>query len=92
MKNPKIHQKTPYAKTLSKIQGPYTRIYLIRHCHPDYTLKDKLGDKKMPLDKLGIKQRKLLNKSVPIRHRIPRKDSMDFMKQTFGIKFKSEED
>jgi len=64
MKNPKIHQKTPYAKTLSKIQGPYTRIYLIRHCHPDYTLKDKLGDKKMPLDKLGIKQRKLLQKKL----------------------------
>jgi large subunit ribosomal protein L5 len=39
-----------------------------------------------------VKQRKLLNKSIPIRHRIPRKDSMDFMKQTFGVKFKSEED
>ena len=64
MKNPKIQQKTPYAKTLPKIQGPYTRIYLIRHCHPDYSLRKKLGDKKMPLDELGLKQRELLMKKL----------------------------
>lgn len=64
MKNPKIQQKTPYAKTLPKIQGPYTRIYLIRHCHPDYSLRKKLSDRRMPLDKLGLKQRKLLMKKL----------------------------
>lgn len=56
--------QTPYAKTRQVINGPYTRIYLIRHCHPDYTTKDILGDEKMPLSELGRKQRKLLNKKL----------------------------
>lgn len=63
-RNPGKNQETPYAKTLPTINGPYTKIYLIRHCHPDYTVKDIVGDEKMPLSDIGIKQRKLLNKKL----------------------------
>ncbi|RJQ33576.1 histidine phosphatase family protein [Candidatus Parcubacteria bacterium] len=59
-----VHLQTPYAKSLPQINGPYTRIYLIRHCHPDYQLKDALGDEKMPLSEIGRKQRKFLNKKL----------------------------
>lgn len=61
---PHKNQETPYAKTLPIINGPYTKIYLIRHCHPDYSVKDILGDEKMPLSDLGKRQRKLLNKKL----------------------------
>lgn len=63
-KNPSINEQTPYAKTRQPINGPYTRIYLIRHCHPDYALKEALGDANMPLSELGRGQRKLLNKKL----------------------------
>ena len=59
-----VRLETSYAKTLPVINGPYTRIYLIRHCHPDYGVKHVVGDEKMPLSKLGLKQRKLLNKKL----------------------------
>lgn len=39
-----------------------------------------------------IKQRRMLNKSIPLRHKISSKESMEFMKETFGVKFKVEED
>ena len=39
-----------------------------------------------------IKRRKLLNKTIPNNHRILKKDSMDFMKKQFGVKYASEED
>lgn len=39
-----------------------------------------------------IKQRKMLKKTVPIKHRISKKESMDFMKQNFGAKLRSEEE
>lgn len=60
----KIPQKTAYARSRPTSQGPYTQIYLIRHCKPDYTLQDTLGDPNMPLDKTGLKQRKLLQKKL----------------------------
>ncbi len=59
-----VQLQTPYAKTIPQINGPYTRIYLIRHCHPDYRTKQIVGDEKMPLSDLGKKQRKLLNKKL----------------------------
>lgn len=59
-----VQLQTPYAKTIPQINGPYTRIYLIRHCHPDYRMKHMLGDEKMPLSDLGKKQRKLLHKKL----------------------------
>ncbi len=52
--------KTPYAKTQPKIKSPYTEIYLIRHCHPDYDKQKKLGDKNMPLSSSGKRQRRFL--------------------------------
>jgi|GEM_PF-352940 len=63
-KDPSLEEQTPYAKTRQVINGPYTRIYLIRHCHPDYTTKEELGDKNMPLSDIGKKQRKHLNKKL----------------------------
>lgn len=33
---------------------PYTTIYLIRHCQPNYLLQKKLGDSRMPLSRTGI--------------------------------------
>ncbi|MFA6307289.1 MAG: histidine phosphatase family protein [Patescibacteria group bacterium] len=63
-KTPTIDEQTAYAKTRQVINGPYTRIYLIRHCHPDYTLKETLGDEKMPLSDIGLKQRKVLYKKL----------------------------
>jgi len=61
---PSENEQTPYAKTRQIINGPYTKIYLIRHCHPDYALKEELGDANMPLSELGLGQRKLLNKKL----------------------------
>ena len=61
---PSANEQTPYAKTRQAINGPYTKIYLIRHCHPDYSLKEALGDANMPLSDLGRGQRKLLNKKL----------------------------
>ncbi len=64
LRSPLKNEETPYAKSRQKINGPYTRIYLIRHCHPDYRTRDALGDQNMPLSKLGKEQRKLLNKKL----------------------------
>ena len=47
-----------------KARRPFTTIYLVRHCHPNYLLKDKLGDAAMPLSKTGVKQADFLAKAV----------------------------
>jgi len=52
--------KNPYIKIQPKTKRPYTEILLIRHCHPNYKLEKKLGDKKLPLSPDGLKQRKYL--------------------------------
>lgn len=54
----------PYAKIHAKTQGRLTEILLIRHCHPDYKIGKKIGDRKMPLSKEGLKQRTYLNKRL----------------------------
>jgi len=56
--------KNPYVKIKPKIKKPYTEILLIRHCHPNYKLEKKLGDKNMPLSKDGLNQRKYLTKRL----------------------------
>jgi len=56
--------QTAYARIRPKTKKPYTQIYLVRHCHPDYDTLEELGDKNMPLSKIGQKQRKLLNKKL----------------------------
>jgi broad specificity phosphatase PhoE len=59
--------KNPYVKVKPKTRKPYTEIYLIRHCHPDYNLEKKVGEAKMPLSKTGLKQRRMLtNRLVKI--------------------------
>lgn len=61
---PKTKYKTPYAELSPKTKKPYTEILLIRHCHPDYSIEKKTGDRDMPLSKDGIKQRAHLTKRL----------------------------
>ncbi len=63
-KNKNKDQKNPYSKIQPKIKGPYTEIFLIRHCHPNYDLQKKLGDRLMPLSRKGLKQRKYLTERL----------------------------
>ncbi len=56
--------QTPYAKTRQETNKPYTKIYLIRHCHPNSEFKEEIGDANIPLSDLGKEQRKLLNKKL----------------------------
>ena len=56
--------KNPYAKLKPKTKSPYTEIFLIRHCNPDYKLEKKLGDRLMPLSVEGKRQRSYLTKHL----------------------------
>ncbi|MDA2921861.1 histidine phosphatase family protein [Patescibacteria group bacterium AH-259-L07] len=56
--------QTSYVKIKPKIRGPYTSIYLTRHCHVDYLAKTKLNDVDIPLSNIGRKQRAYLNKKL----------------------------
>ena len=57
-------KKNPYSRLQPKTREPYTTIYLIRHAHPNYNLKKKLGDRLMPLSPVGVKQTKELAKAL----------------------------
>lgn len=46
---------------------PYTIIYLIRHCNPDYGLQKTLGEDNMPLSKIGLDQRRYLTKRMKLK-------------------------
>lgn len=52
--------QNPYIKIKPKTRHPYTEIYLIRHCHPNYKTEAKVGDYYMPLSKNGLLQSKYL--------------------------------
>ncbi len=54
----------PYIKIKPKTKRPYTEIFMIRHCHPDYRLEKKLGEKNMPLSPVGVRQRKYLTRRL----------------------------
>jgi len=56
--------QNPYVKLRPKTRRPYTVIYLIRHCHPDYTLEKKLGDFNMPLSPFGNEQLQFLTERL----------------------------
>lgn len=56
--------KNPYNKIRPKTTRPYTEVYFIRHCHPDYTKEKKIGERNMPLSKTGLKQRKFLTEKL----------------------------
>jgi broad specificity phosphatase PhoE len=56
--------QNPYVKLRPKTRKPYTVIYLIRHCHPDYRLEKEFGDKEMPLSSFGQEQRKYLTERL----------------------------
>ncbi len=56
--------KNPYAKLKPASRRPYTEIYLIRHCNPDYSLEKKLGEYNMPLSAQGLKQRAHLTRKL----------------------------
>ncbi len=56
--------QNPYIKIKPKTKKPYTEIFLVRHCNPDYSLESKVGERQMPLSKEGRKQRKYLTKTL----------------------------
>ncbi|MFZ4631590.1 MAG: histidine phosphatase family protein [Patescibacteria group bacterium] len=56
--------KNPYIKIKPVTRRPYTEIFLIRHCHPDYAQEKKIGEQNMPLSKTGLEQRKFLTKKL----------------------------
>lgn len=56
--------RNPYSKLRPPLSKPYTEIYLIRHCHPNYKLEKKLGEKNMPLSPAGRKQRDFLTRRL----------------------------
>lgn len=56
--------QNPYIKLKPKTSRPYTEVYLIRHCHPDYAAEKKVGEHDMPLSKAGREQRKYLTKKL----------------------------
>ena len=56
--------QNPYVKLRPKTCRPYTVVYLIRHCHPDYTKQKKLGDFNMPLSSFGNEQLQFLNERL----------------------------
>jgi len=56
--------QNPYVKLRPKTRRPYTVIYLIRHCHPDYTQEKKLGDFNMPLSPFGNEQLQFLTERL----------------------------
>jgi len=56
--------QNPYVKLKPPIRKPYTEIYLIRHCNPNYDLEKKVGEYNMPLSAVGRKQRRFLTKRL----------------------------
>jgi len=56
--------QNPYARLKPKIKRPYTDIFLVRHCHPDYSMEKKIGDHNMPLSQIGLEQRKHLTRQL----------------------------
>ncbi|HBA36451.1 TPA: hypothetical protein DCZ15_01090 [Candidatus Falkowbacteria bacterium] len=56
--------KNPYVKIKPPIKKPYTEVFLVRHCHPDYTVEKKVGEYNMPLSRFGREQRKHLTKRL----------------------------
>lgn len=56
--------QNPYIKLRPKTRRPYTVIYLVRHCHPDYSTQKKVGDFNMPLSFFGREQLKFLTERL----------------------------
>jgi len=56
--------QNPYVKLRPKTRRPYTIIYLVRHCHPDYTKEKKMGDFAMPLSTFGQEQLRYLTERL----------------------------
>lgn len=56
--------KNPYSKIKPPTKKPYTIIYLVRHCNPDYSTEKSVGDFNMPLSKIGLTQRTYLAKRL----------------------------
>jgi len=70
--------QNPYKKIQPEISEPYTIIYLVRHCHPDYRQEKKLGDRLIPLSSVGIKQANLLTKNKLAKLKIDRVYASEF--------------
>ena len=71
--------QSPYRKIKPKIKSPYTIIYLIRHCNPDYSTEKLVGDHNMPLSKIGLEQREYLTTRL-LRMNIDKVYSSEFLR------------
>ncbi len=56
--------QNPYTKIKPKLKRPYTEVYLVRHCRPDYLSEKRVGERNMPLSKIGLEQRRYLTKKL----------------------------
>jgi alpha-ribazole phosphatase/probable phosphoglycerate mutase len=70
----------PYKRIQPETSEPYTIIYLVRHCHPDYSQEDSLEDKFLPLSLVGIKQANLLTKNKLLKLEIDRVYASEFLR------------
>lgn len=57
-------KENPYNKIQATSSGPYTEIFLIRHCRQDYSKQEKIVDALIPLSKTGLKERSFLTKRL----------------------------
>lgn len=53
-------KENPYKKIQAKGSGPYTEIFLIRHCRQDYSQQELVADALVPLSRAGLKERSFL--------------------------------
>ena len=56
--------QNPYVKLKPPTKKPYTEVYLIRHCNPDYSLEKVMGEHNIPLSAIGLKQRRYLTSKL----------------------------
>lgn len=56
--------RNPYLKLQPETKRPYTEIFLIRHCHPDYDKEKTVGEYNMPLSSVGLRQRRHLTRRL----------------------------
>ena len=59
-----VIKENPYKNLQPDSEGPYTEIFLIRHCRQDYSKQEKLPDAMVPLSKRGIKERAFLTERL----------------------------
>ncbi|HOX97314.1 MAG TPA: histidine phosphatase family protein [bacterium] len=81
----------PYKKIQPETSEPYTIIYLVRHCQPEYRLEEDLDDKLLPLSVIGIRQAKFLVKNKLLKLAIDRVYASELVRARQTAKIYSEQ-